>query len=162
MTAGGSAGRSRVEVRLEDLTRKYATTTALDRLTLTLAPGELVALLGPSHCGKTTALRLLAALEEADSGRVVIDGHDVTNVPANRRNIGMVVQAYSLFPHLTDGKNADVGLTTHHVGPALLSWPTSWVSPTASKALSGTVRWTCAGNRFPSFIPTSRTAPRQH
>src|SRR5438132_49664 len=86
MTAGGSAGRSRVEVRLEDLTRKYATTTALDRLTLTLAPGELVALLGPSGCGKTTALRLLAGLEEADSGRVVIDGEDVTNVPANLRD----------------------------------------------------------------------------
>ena len=118
MTAGGSAGRSRVEVRLEDLTRKYATTTALDRLTLTLAPGELVALLGPSGCGKTTALRLLAGLEEADSGRVVIDGEDVTNVPANRRNIGMVFQAYSLFPHMTARKNVEFGLQMQHVGPA--------------------------------------------
>jgi putative spermidine/putrescine transport system ATP-binding protein len=118
MTADGSAPRSGVEVRLENLTRKYATTTALDRLTLTLGPGELVALLGPSGCGKTTALRLLAGLEEADSGRVVIDGEDVTNVPANRRNIGMVFQAYSLFPHMTARKNVEFGLQMHHVDPA--------------------------------------------
>src|SRR5207253_4600964 len=115
MTAGGSAGRSRVEVRLEDLTRKYATTTALDRLTLTLAPGELVALLGPSGCGKTTALRLLAGLEEPDSGRVVVDGVDVTNVPANRRDIGMVVQAYSLFPHMSARRNVEFGMQLHGV-----------------------------------------------
>src|SRR5437879_8422584 len=117
-TDGRATPRAGVEVRLEDLTRKYATTTALDRLTLTLAPGELVALLGPSGCGKTTALRLLAGLEEADSGRVVIDGEDVTNVPANRRNIGMVFQAYSLFPHMTARKNVEFGLQMQHVGPA--------------------------------------------
>ncbi len=69
-----------VEVRLEDLRRAYAATTALDGLTLTMAPGEMVALLGPSGCGKTTALRLVAGLEEADSGRVVIGGNDVTNL----------------------------------------------------------------------------------
>src|SRR5438105_7996184 len=116
MTAGGSAGRSRVEVRLEDLTRKYATTTALDRLTLTLAPGELVALLGPSGCGKTTALRLLAGLEEANSGRVVIDGEDVTGKPANKRDVGMVFQAYSLFPHMTAWQNVAFGLQMRKVG----------------------------------------------
>src|SRR5438309_2285800 len=119
MTATGSSeGRAGVEVRLEHLTRKYATTTALDRLTLTLAPGELVALLGPSGCGKTTALRLLAGLEEADSGRVIIAGKDVTNVPANRRNIGMVFQAYSLFPHMSARQNVEFGMQLQHVGPA--------------------------------------------
>src|SRR5437868_3317615 len=118
MTAGGSAGRSRVEVRLENLPRQYATTTALDRLTLTLAPGELVALLGPSGCGKTTALRLLAGLEEADSGHVIIAGKDVTNVPANRRNIGMVFQAYSLFPHMSARQNVEFGMQMQHVGAA--------------------------------------------
>src|SRR5256885_16519756 len=101
MTANGADGRAGVEVRLENLTRKYAATTALDRLTLTLAPGELVALLGPSGCGKTTALRLLAGLEEADSGHVIIAGKDATNVPANRRNIGIAFQASSLFPHVS-------------------------------------------------------------
>jgi putative spermidine/putrescine transport system ATP-binding protein len=75
-----------------------------------------VALLGPSGCGKTTALRLLAGLEEADSGRVVIGGKDVTNVPANRRNIGMVFQAYSLFPHMTARQNVEFGMQLHRVG----------------------------------------------
>ena len=107
--------RAGVEVRLEDLTRRYAGVTALDGLSLTMAPGELVALLGPSGCGKTTALRLLAGLEEADGGRVVIAGKDVTNVPANRREIGMVFQAYSLFPHMTAMQNVEFGMQLHDV-----------------------------------------------
>ena len=110
--------RPSLEVRLENLTRRYGTTTALDGLSLTMAPGELVALLGPSGCGKTTALRLLAGLEEADSGRVLIGGKDVTNVPANRRDVGMVFQAYSLFPHMTALQNVMFGLQLHKVGPA--------------------------------------------
>ena len=118
MTANGSEPtRAGVEVRLEDLRRTYGTTTALDGLTLTLSPGELVALLGPSGCGKTTALRLLAGLEEANSGRVIIGGKDVTNVPANRRDIGMVFQAYSLFPHMTARQNIEFGLQLHKVEP---------------------------------------------
>jgi putative spermidine/putrescine transport system ATP-binding protein len=111
-------GRSGVEVRLEDLKRRYANTTALAGLTLTLAPGELVALLGPSGCGKTTALRLLAGLEEPDSGKVVVGGMDVTNVPANQRDIGMVFQAYSLFPHMSALRNVEFGMQLHKVGPA--------------------------------------------
>ena len=107
--------RAGVEVRLEDLTRRYAGVTALDGLSLTMAPGELVALLGPSGCGKTTALRLLAGLEEADGGRVVIAGKDVTNVPANKREIGMVFQAYSLFPHMTAMQNVEFGMQLHDV-----------------------------------------------
>ncbi len=112
---GSEATRAGVEVRLEDLRRTYGTTTALDGLTLTLSPGELVALLGPSGCGKTTALRLLAGLEEANGGRVIIAGKDVTNVPANRRDIGMVFQAYSLFPHMTASQNVEFGLQLHRV-----------------------------------------------
>src|SRR2546427_12557597 len=110
--------RSGVEVRLESLARRYGTVTALDGLSLTLAPGELVALLGPSGCGKTTALRLLAGLEEANDGRVVIGGKDVTGLPANRRDVGMVFQAYSLFPHMTARQNVAFGLRLRGVGGA--------------------------------------------
>jgi len=110
--------RSGVEVRLEGLVRRYGPVTALDGLSLTLAPGELVALLGPSGCGKTTALRLLAGLEQADEGRVIIGGADVTDLSTNQRNIGMVFQAYSLFPHMVAWENVAFGLQMRHVGAA--------------------------------------------
>jgi putative spermidine/putrescine transport system ATP-binding protein len=110
--------RSGVEVRLEGLRRSYGAVTALDGLDLTLAPGELVALLGPSGCGKTTALRLVAGLEEADGGRVFVGGDDVTRRPANQRDMGMVFQAYSLFPHLTAVQNVAFGLRLRKLGAA--------------------------------------------
>jgi putative spermidine/putrescine transport system ATP-binding protein len=106
-----------VEVRLEDLRRSYGSVHALDGLSLTLAPGELVALLGPSGCGKTTALRILAGLDEPTSGRVVVGGRDLTPVPANKRDMGMVFQAYSLFPHMTSAANVEFGLKLRGVDP---------------------------------------------
>jgi putative spermidine/putrescine transport system ATP-binding protein len=108
--------RQGVEVRLENLVRRYGPVIALDGLTLTIAPGELVALLGPSGCGKTTALRLLAGLEEADGGQITVGGKDITGLPANKRNIGMVFQAYSLFPHMVAWENVAFGLQMRHVG----------------------------------------------
>ncbi|MDA2894066.1 ABC transporter ATP-binding protein [Mycolicibacterium sp. BiH015] len=99
-----------VAVELTDLTRVYGTTRALDGLTLHIEPGEMVALLGPSGCGKTTALRILAGLDEATSGTVSVGGVDVSRVPANKRDMGMVFQAYSLFPHLTVLDNVAFGL----------------------------------------------------
>ena len=97
-------------VELTDLTRVYGSVKALDGLTLHLAPGELVALLGPSGCGKTTALRILAGLDQPTSGRVEVGGKDLTRVPANKRDMGMVFQAYSLFPHMTVMDNVAFGL----------------------------------------------------
>src|SRR5579863_3306912 len=105
-----AATRSGVEVRLEGLSRHYGDVMALDGLDLTLHPGELVVLLGPSGCGKTTTLRLLAGLEDADTGRVMVGGQDVTRRPASKRDMGMVFQAYSLFPHMTVKDNVAFGL----------------------------------------------------
>ena len=99
-----------VGVQLTELTRVYGSTRALDGLTLHIEPGELVALLGPSGCGKTTALRILAGLDEATSGTVSVGGVDVSRVPASKRDMGMVFQAYSLFPHLTVLDNIAFGL----------------------------------------------------
>ena len=101
---------SGVAVHLNDLRRTFGTVRALDGLDLHLHPGELIVLLGPSGCGKTTALRVLAGLEDADSGSVVVDGRDITRLSANRRDMGMVFQAYSLFPHLTALENVRFGL----------------------------------------------------
>jgi putative spermidine/putrescine transport system ATP-binding protein len=106
----GSAPRAGVRVELLELRRSFGAVHALDGLSLDLAPGELVALLGPSGCGKTTALRSLAGLERLDSGRVLLDGRDITHMPASRRDMGMVFQAYSLFPHLTARENVAFGL----------------------------------------------------
>jgi putative spermidine/putrescine transport system ATP-binding protein len=107
-----------VPVRLEGLHRHYGGVHALDGLDLELAPGELVALLGPSGCGKTTALRLLAGLEDADAGRVVVGDQDVTALPASKRDMGMVFQAYSLFPHLSALNNVAFGLQLRGVSGA--------------------------------------------
>jgi putative spermidine/putrescine transport system ATP-binding protein len=115
MSASALETREGVEVRLEGLHREFSGVRALDGLDLTLRPGELVALLGPSGCGKTTALRLVAGLDDPDSGRVVVGDRDVTHVPANRRDMGMVFQAYSLFPHLTAQQNVEFGLKLRRV-----------------------------------------------
>ncbi|MEI2779342.1 MAG: ABC transporter ATP-binding protein [Tetrasphaera sp.] len=99
-----------VAVQLTELRRTYAGVNALDNLTLHIEPGEFVALLGPSGCGKTTALRCLAGLEDPDSGTITVAGRDVTGIPTNKRDMGMVFQAYSLFPHMTARQNVEFGL----------------------------------------------------
>ncbi|MFD7082769.1 MULTISPECIES: ABC transporter ATP-binding protein [unclassified Streptomyces] len=107
---------ARVEFR--GLRRAFGSTVALDGLDLTIEPGELVALLGPSGCGKTTALRVVAGFEQPDAGEVLVDGQDITRVPANRRDAGMVFQSYSLFPNLSARDNVAFGLRVRKVGAA--------------------------------------------
>ncbi len=113
-----AVARAGVEVRLTGLRREYGSVIALDGLDLTIEPGQLVVLLGPSGCGKTTTLRLLAGLEDADAGEITVDGKDITHVPANRRDMGMVFQAYSLFPHMTALENVAFGLRLRRRGKA--------------------------------------------
>jgi putative spermidine/putrescine transport system ATP-binding protein len=105
-------------VEFRDIRRSYGGTHALAGLDLAMAPGELLALLGPSGCGKTTALRLLAGFDRPTAGQVLIDGRDVTDVPAAKRDTGMVFQAYSLFPTMTAAENVAFGLRMRKVGAA--------------------------------------------
>ncbi|MBA2627083.1 MAG: ABC transporter ATP-binding protein, partial [Gemmatimonadales bacterium] len=102
-------------LELQGLTKRFGATTAVNDLTLSLARGEILALLGPSGSGKTTALRLLAGFEVPDSGRVTVDGEDVTAMAPVARRFGMVFQHYALFPHLDVGQNVGFGLESLHV-----------------------------------------------
>jgi putative spermidine/putrescine transport system ATP-binding protein len=113
-----SPARAGVEVRLQGLRRRYGQVVALDGVDLTVQPGELIALLGPSGCGKTTTLRLLAGLEDADDGHITVGGKDITHLPASKRDMGMVFQAYSLFPHMTVQQNVAFGLRLRRIGKA--------------------------------------------
>ena len=103
-------------VVLQDLNRAFGATRALAGLSIEMAPGELVALLGPSGCGKTTALRIVAGFETADTGSVLIDGKDISSVPAARRDMGMVFQSYSLFPNMPALDNVAFGLRMRKIG----------------------------------------------
>ena len=97
-------------LQLENLHRDFGTVKALNGINISLGEGEFLSLLGPSGCGKTTALRLVAGFDRPNQGRILVDGKDVTNVAPNKRDMGMVFQAYSLFPNMTARQNVEFGL----------------------------------------------------
>jgi putative spermidine/putrescine transport system ATP-binding protein len=97
-------------VELRELHRRFGDVVALAGIDLTIASGEFVSFLGPSGCGKTTALRLVAGFDRPTSGQILVEGRDLTGVPPNKRDIGMVFQAYSLFPNMTAVRNVEFGL----------------------------------------------------
>ncbi|WP_163268877.1 ABC transporter ATP-binding protein [Chelativorans alearense] len=97
-------------LNLSDLTLAYGKTIAVERLDLPIRKGELIALLGPSGCGKTTTMRAITGLLKPASGTITLDGKDITRLPANKREVGLVFQSYALFPHLSVFENVAFGL----------------------------------------------------
>src|SRR3984893_667368 len=107
---GGQGGSSpQASIVLSGLTKRFGE-IAVDNIDLTVASGEFFSLLGPSGCGKTTTLRLIAGFEQPTSGRILLDGVDVSDVPPHRRNVNTVFQSYALFPFLTVFDNVAFGL----------------------------------------------------
>ena len=98
------------EIRLEQLTKRFNDVVAVDAIDLHMPPGEFFTMVGPSGCGKTTTLRMIAGFERPTSGQIWLDGVDVAQVPAHKRNVNTVFQNYALFPHLDVAKNVGFGL----------------------------------------------------
>ena len=97
-------------LRIVDVSKKFGEVTVVDRLSLSVRRKEFFALLGSSGCGKSTLLRIMAGLETPSSGRVILDGQDITDLPAHRRPVNMMFQSYALFPHMNVSANVAYGL----------------------------------------------------
>jgi iron(III) transport system ATP-binding protein len=102
-------------LELQNLTQRFENLTALNNLSLSVDQGEFVSLLGPSGCGKTTTIRLVAGFLTPTSGRILVNGRDITTLPPEKRNMGMVFQSYALFPHLNVFENVAFGLRARKV-----------------------------------------------
>ena len=103
------------DIRVEDLTKRWGETVAVDGISFTIADGAFAVLLGPSGCGKSTTLRLIAGLDQVSDGRIVIGDQDVTHRPPSKRALSMVFQNYALFPHLSVAENIAFGLRVRRV-----------------------------------------------
>ena len=97
-------------LRFENVTKRFGSFTAVDDVTLEIEHGKTFSLLGPSGCGKTTLLRMAAGFEAPDQGRILLDGHDITELPPEKRPLNTVFQNYALFPHLSVRENIAFGL----------------------------------------------------
>ena len=100
----------KAEVKFENITKKFNETVAVDNVSCNFEAGTLTTLLGPAGCGKTTSLRIIAGLERATSGKILVDNEDVTLLPATDRDVSMVFQSYALFPHMSVIENVSYGL----------------------------------------------------
>lgn len=115
-------------IELRSLSKSYGDKTIIDGLNLTINNGEFLTILGPSGCGKTTVLRLIAGLEDPNGGKIILDGQDITDVPAERRFVNTVFQSYALFPHMTIFENVAFGLRMQKV-------PNAEIKPRVMEAL---------------------------
>src|SRR5918997_3252513 len=106
------------DVRREDLTKTFKSTTAVDHIDLMVEEGAFFSLLGPSGCGKTTTLRMIGGFEEPTGGTVYLGGRDVTDLPPYKRDVNTVFQSYALFPHLDVRENVAFGLRRRRVDRA--------------------------------------------
>ncbi|MFB6068442.1 MAG: ABC transporter ATP-binding protein [Halobacterium sp.] len=106
------------EIDLDDVTKRFDATLAVNDLSLTIEDGEVMGIVGPSGCGKTTTLRLVAGFETPTSGTIRYDGEDVTHVPPENRNVGVVFQSYALFDNMSVLENVTFGPRMHGVGEA--------------------------------------------
>src|SRR5262249_19004331 len=103
-------------LEFEAVSKSFGRVKAVRNVSLGIRKGEFFSLLGPSGCGKTTLLRMLAGFETPDSGRILVDGQDVSHFPPNRRKVNTIFQSYALFPHLTVRDNVAFG-------PRVAGWP---------------------------------------
>lgn len=110
--------QSKPIIELRSVKKSYGNKTVVNNIDLTIKHGEFLTILGPSGCGKTTILRLIAGFEELDSGKIILDGEDVTDVPAEQRHVNTVFQSYALFPHMTIFDNVAFGLRMQNVPKA--------------------------------------------
>ena len=140
-------GRSGHSLDLESISHSFGSVKVVDDVSLPIEAGELVALLGPSGCGKTTLLRIIGGFVAQNAGRVRVDGGPIDNLPANRRDIGIVFQNYALFPHMTVTENVAYGLRARGAPRAL-------IRERVDRMLAVVQRTLCAG--------TARSSTRRH
>lgn len=133
-----------VSVEMREVLKRHGTTTALDRISLSIRKGEFFSILGPSGSGKTTTLRLLAGFETPDGGDIYIEGRSMAGIPPNRRPVNLVFQSYALFPHLTVARNVSFGLE-------MRSLPRSTITTRTETALD-MVRLSGKRDRYPGQL----------
>ncbi len=137
-----------MSIRVEHINKRFGDFTALNDVTLDVPDGKLTALLGPSGCGKTTLLRVIAGLEQADSGRILFNGEDSSHAHVRERNVGFVFQHYALFRHMTVFDNVAFGL---RVKPRAERLPEAEIKAKAKRLLE-LVHLDWVGHRYPAQL----------